>query len=154
MKSVTKNTSDGFTLVEVLIVVAILGILAAVIIPEYTGYAQKAKESAAKENLQLLRTTIERYAIEHNGVPPGYWDDDPTSPAAGFIAVIQLTDGYLSEIPENPFNNLNHISAVMDNADFPDSADNTTGWTYKPLTHEIRLNYTGTDSEGKAYFSY
>ena len=154
MKSVAKNTSDGFTLVEILIVVAILGILASVIIPEYTGYTQKAKESAAKENLQLLRTTIERYAIEHNGVPPGYWDDDPTDMPAGFFVLVQLTDGYLSEIPENPFNKLNSICAVINNADIPNSVDSTTGWLYKPSTREIRLNYTGTDSEGKTYFSY
>ncbi|MHC4236894.1 MAG: type IV pilin protein, partial [Planctomycetota bacterium] len=49
-----------------MIVVTILGSLAAIVIPEFSGHIQKAKESAAKDNLRILRQAIERYAQDHN----------------------------------------------------------------------------------------
>ena len=72
----------AFTLVEVLIVVAILGILAAIVLPVFRSHSQKAKESAAKDNLRILRNTIEIYAAQHNGIPPGYKNNDPSQLAA------------------------------------------------------------------------
>ena len=68
----SRSSNDGFTLVELMIVVAILGVLAAIVLPEFAGHIQQAKESAAKDNLRILREAIERYAADHNGVPPGY----------------------------------------------------------------------------------
>ena len=144
----------AFTLVEVLIVVAILGILAAIVMPEVQGYTQKAKENAAKDNLRILREAIGRYAGDHNDVTPGYLNNDSTSTPTGLMTTFQLTDGYISEIPKNPFNGLNTIFAVANGTDFPSSADDSTGWIYKPSTQEIRLNYSGTDSEGNTCFSY
>lgn len=47
--------NKGFSLVELLIVVAILGILAAIVMPEYQSHSQDAKEVAAKDNLRILR---------------------------------------------------------------------------------------------------
>ena len=144
----------GFTLVELLIVVSILGILAAIVLPEFSGHVQQAKESAAKDNLRILREAIERYAFDHNGVAPGYGFNDPTNTPTGFETEVFLTNGYLNEIPDNPFNDLNTIDALENSSNLPASADGTTGWIYKPATKEIRLNYSGTDSEGNAYYSY
>ena len=62
----------GFSLVEILIVVAILGILAAIVLPEFQAHTQQAKEAAAKDNLRILRQQIELYAAQHNGLAPGY----------------------------------------------------------------------------------
>ncbi|GAH74356.1 unnamed protein product, partial [marine sediment metagenome] len=67
----------AFTLVEILIVVAILGILAAIVIPQFQAHSQEAKEAAAKDNLRILRNAIELYAVQHGGVPPGYPADNP-----------------------------------------------------------------------------
>ena len=61
----------AFTLVEILIVTAILGIMAAIVMPLFAGHVQLAKEAAAKDNLRILRGAIERYAAEHNDIPPG-----------------------------------------------------------------------------------
>src|SRR4030042_966448 len=55
----------SFTLVEILIVVTILGILAAVIMPSVKDYVQQAKESAAKDNLRILRNAIGLYAARN-----------------------------------------------------------------------------------------
>lgn len=150
-------TGDAFTLVEVLIVVAILGILAAVVVPEYQNYTQKAKESAAKENLQILRTAIGRYAVQHNDVAPGYPGDNPSANPSLHSFTVQLVDGgYISERPENPFSNLISIKLVNNEGDLPASPDTPEiyGWIYKPATKEIRLNWNGTDSQGVAYYNY
>jgi len=146
----------AFTLVEILIVVSILGILVAVIIPEFRGHAQKAKESAAKETLQMLRTAIERYAIDHNGVPPGYQENDPTGPSSFFILQNQLITlyKYFSGFPKNPFNNDSRTLIILNNQELPAAATGENGWIYQPLNKDIRLDWPGTDSTGALYYDY
>jgi general secretion pathway protein G len=159
MKLVAYKMRWALTLVEMLIVIAILGILAAIIVPEYSNCTQKATESAAKKNLQILRSVIERYAVEHDGVPPGYSDDDPTNGiATPRVLVGQLvTNGhYLSEFPQNPFNEQLIINMVDDGDIFPTEPilPNLYGWIYQPESKTIKLNWPGTDSEGIPYFNY
>lgn len=62
---------DGFTLVELLIVVIILGILAAVAIPQFGSSTDDAKLSTLDSNLAELRNAIELYYHEHDSVYPG-----------------------------------------------------------------------------------
>lgn len=137
-----------------MIVVAILSILAAIVLPQFQEHIQQAKESAAKENLRILREAIQRYAADHNGVPPGYSDNDTSYLPAGFVVYLQLTNGYLSKIPENPFNGISAVYAYFESGDVPFSPDDTKGWLYDPITMDVRLSKTGIDSEGKAYWSY
>lgn len=154
-----RRTRNAFTLAEILIVVAILGILAAFIVPEYRNYVQKAKESAAMENLRILRTAIERYAIEHNGTPPGYPHDDITQEPEyiWFCSQMIKSNKYIgNKVPENPFNQKITIKVFADDEDFPQEPVETDhyGWLYKPAARLIRLNWTGTDTEGIPYFDY
>ncbi len=152
----------AFTLVEVLIVAAIVGILAAIVIPEFQSYAQQAKEAAAKDNLRILRVAIERYAAEHNGIPPGYIDNDPSrlavSPGAGPAWTGQLVknEEYLSKLPENPFNGKWETLFIDNSEVFPSEPVSTElyGWIHQPATKTIRLNWPGTDSSGISYFAY
>lgn len=165
-----RGKTSAFTLVEILIVVTILGILAAIVFPEYRAHAQKAKESTAKENLQILRSTIERYAVQHKDYPPGYLNGES---APEWVILLQLTSytdavgnaagaksanfpygPYLKEIPENIFNNKTTIQILDDDASFPESADGNSGWIYKPKAKTIKLNWLGTDSKGKRYYDY
>lgn len=143
----------AFTLVELLIVVAVLGILAAIAMPQFESYAQEAKETAAKDNLRILRSTIERYAAQHGGAPPGYPGDDTSrAPSANFFRIQLCRDSaYLRKIPENPFNNLNSVRIVGAIA-AEMAAD--TGWVYKPSTKTIVLNTAGSDSQGVRYSEY
>ena len=163
----------GFTLVELIIVITILGIMAAIVIPTFQGNVATARESASKTNLMTIRTQIELYKLQHNGIPPGYADGNPVSEA---MLVRQLTGTstvtgaaspstvpadpylygpYLKSIPKNPFNKLSTITYVAEATAFSAAVDGTSsGWLYKKETGEIAINWTGTDSEGTAYYDY
>jgi prepilin-type N-terminal cleavage/methylation domain-containing protein len=152
------NTKYAFTLVEILIVVAIIGILAAIVLPTLQGHIQQAKEAAAKDNLRTLRNVIEVYAARHNDVPPGYFLNNPsnTPDADDFESQLVTSGHYLSKIPENPFNNKSDIKMIITGTNFPAAPveTGTYGWIYKPGTKKIRLNWPGKDSAGVAYFNY
>ena len=152
MKSMKRNYA--FTLVEILIVVCILGIVAAIVAPHYSNATTKAKEAAAKEILQMLQTTIERYATNNNGVPPGHPLNDDTYMASGALFIIHLEKGYLSKMPVNPFNKLDTVKTIHQINPMPEAADDTSGWIYQSSTKTIRLNNQGNDTEGIAYYNY
>ena len=159
----------AFTLVELLIVISILGIVAAILIPEMQGHTIVSKEAATKDNLRILRHAIEVYAVQHNGTAPGY--DSGVVSATAFTNQLTMASNlagqtaapgtagydygpYLPHIPENPFNNLGDVTMLADGASFPAEATGTSGWIYKPATRDIRLNYDGTDSSDVAYYEY
>ena len=145
----------AFTLVEILIVVAILGILAAITLPTFRGHIAEAKESAAKDNLRILRNAIELYAAQHDGVPPGYPYNDPTEiPNSGiFIGQIVISK-YIKKIPANPFNNQTAVRMIKNGEDLPLIPTENCGWIYQPQTKITRLSWPGTDSKGVYYYDY
>jgi len=165
----------GFTLVEVLIVVAILGILGSLAYPQFQGYVQQAKEAAAKDNLRVLRNAIGLYAAQHDGVYPGFPFNNSIfvanilvlnqqllthSNSTGNTSVSRTTDypygPYLPKIPANPFaqDNADMIGIVQTAQNMPTQASGSTGWIYQPSTGTIKLNQPGTDSEGVSFYSY
>ena len=148
----------AFTLVEVLIVVATLGIIAAIVLPQFRSHSQQAKEAAAKDNLRILRQQIELYAAQHNDVPPGYPDDDPSQTPLNRAFSTQMVTGgnYLSEHPINPFNGRSAVKMIGNGEVFPTEpvTPSLFGWVYQPATKTIKLNWPGTDSDGVSYFNY
>ena len=148
----------AFSLVELMIVVAILGILAAVALPALKNYTLQAKEASAKDTLRILRNAIELYALQHDGVAPGYQGDDPSAAMYSVTFKRQLTRNraYLSEPPANPFSGQTVLKLIGNDEEFPDEPimSDLYGWMYKPATKEIRLNWPGTDSDGILYFEY
>lgn len=146
----------AFSLVEFLIVVAILGILAAIVVPQFQSNAQRAKAAAAMDNLRILRNQIELYAARHGGVPPGYPNDDMTeNPGFVFFMFQMITaEHYFSELPRNPFNDMKTISLLGNAEGFPAEATGEFGWIYKPEVKQIRLDWPGTDAKGIRYYDY
>ena len=65
MLSKMRKNDKGFTLIELMIVVAIIGILAAIAIPQFSSYRQRAQDSAAKSTLKNLATAQEDYYVQH-----------------------------------------------------------------------------------------
>jgi general secretion pathway protein G len=134
-----KARKSGFTLVEILIVVVILGILAAIVIPQFTDASTEAKESALCSDLQTMRSQIELYKIQHNDKAPdsaanfeaqmtGYTDVDGNVQAA---AGPNIFGPYLQQVPTNQFNNL----ATLDNSGM--AGDGLGGWEYNETTGAI-----------------
>ena len=72
MNAIRKHSARGFTLVEILIVVIILGILAAIVIPQFTNASQDARRSSMTSQLQTLRSQIELFKLQHRDRLPGF----------------------------------------------------------------------------------
>lgn len=149
------NQRSGFTLVELLIVVIILGILAAVVIPQFSSASLEAKEAALMTDLAGLRNAIELYQVQHDGNYPGHgsavWQDmvDDLTTQTDITGAPGVDFGpYLrTGIPRSPFNNLNDgIVGVI-----PAVANDATGWYYDQNTGEIRANTSGTGPSGIDY---
>ena len=156
-----------------MIVVTILGILGALVLPTFQGHIAQAKETAAKDNLKVIRTQIEIYKMNHDGVPPGYINgsEAPTALLAlQFTATTTITGAvspstiqagayvngpYIKKLPENPYNKLSDIAYVASGTAFSAAVDGTSsGWLYKKETAEFTINWTGNDSDGTAYIDY
>ncbi len=88
----TNMIRRGFTLIEILIVVVILGILAAVVVPQFTNAADDANDAAVRSQLQTLRGQIELYRAQHSA--------DPDLTGTGWTDMIE--GNYLMSSPSNP----------------------------------------------------
>ena len=146
----------GFSVVELLIVVAILGIMAAIVLPQFQSQSARAKGTVAKDNLRILRSAIELYTAQHGGIPPGYENDDPQTPPSSAVFYDQLVvdQAYMAKIPKNPFNDLRNVMMIGNAEAFPEEAVDGYAWVYQAATKTIRLNWPGSDLRGLAYFDY
>ena len=78
----------GFTLVELMIVMAIIGVLAVVAIPSYVGAVRQAREAVLREDLHVMRDAIDSYTADKQKAPQSLDD--------------LVTEGYLRSIPVDP----------------------------------------------------
>ncbi|HEY3624996.1 MAG TPA: type II secretion system protein [Terracidiphilus sp.] len=85
----TNHKKDaGFTLVELMIVMAIIGVLAVVAIPSYVGAVRQAREAVLKEDLHVMRSAIDSYTADKQKAPQSLED--------------LVNEGYLRKIPVDP----------------------------------------------------
>ena len=119
-----------------------MAILAAVVIPQVSEAVENAKESAMLADLHQLTTAIERYKIQHDGLPPDDMNNNTLS------QLTQKTDAYgtydpggeygpyvLNEIPPNPLNGDQRIYRTSTVP--PKLLQRRTGWIYYPETGQI-----------------
>ncbi len=153
------RSNKGFTLVEILIVVIILGILAAIVIPQFTEASEDARESALRSDLQTVRAQIELYRVQH-GMYPGFTRAaDGTLSAfvpADFVSqLIGTTDQdgdtdesdlgpYLQQFPSNGFVANAAASRTVESGD-PDGTG--SGWSFNTTTAKFRANDSDTDHQ-------
>jgi general secretion pathway protein G len=84
----TRAREDGFTLVELMIVMLIIGVLAAIAIPSFISSIKNAREAALKEDLHVMRDAIDSYTMDKNKAPQSLDD--------------LVQSGYLKSIPTDP----------------------------------------------------
>jgi general secretion pathway protein G len=145
-----RSNKGGFTLVEILIVVIILGILAAIVIPQFTSASQDARKNSLTSQLQTLRSQIELYKLQHLDQLPSNliaatpaWDQltNKTNAAGTTGTSTAFPFGpYLQSAPTNPLNAQSAMLVV--------TADQTGG---AALTGGTSKGFIINSSNGKVW---
>jgi general secretion pathway protein G len=126
-----KQRQSGFTLIELMIVMAIIGILAVVAIPSYLGAVRQAREAVLKENLHVMRNAIDSYTADKQKAPQSLDD--------------LVNEGYLRSIPEDPMTH-STTTWVTDTSDSLHSLDQTD-----PGIDDVHSGSQDPGSDGRPY---
>jgi len=133
------NASRGFTLLEVLIVVVIMAVLAAVVIPQFTDSSTSAKQSSLTHDLHVMRSQVEMYRITHLNSLPKLIDNSlpqltSATNAAGEMGLpgTKYPFGpYIDDVPANPFDGSSKVTAVASPGKKPTAVVGSLGgWQY------------------------
>jgi prepilin-type N-terminal cleavage/methylation domain-containing protein len=163
----------GFTLIEILIVVIILGILSSIVIPQFSNATNESREATLRDCLRYLRTQITIFRAQHRDVCPGYPNGDTaaTPDAATFVQQMTLCSDencnlnasptsvfkfgpYLSSMPMDPLSTSAGVWVVTGATMPAPDQSQPYGWIYNPQTQTIIANLSGTDAGGTPYSSY
>ena len=97
--------SSGFTLVEIMVVVVILGILAALVVPKLLGRTDDARKVAAKQDIATLMQSLNLYKLDNQRFPTTEQGLQAllTKPSAGPAAPGWKEGGYIDKLPKDPW---------------------------------------------------
>jgi len=136
--------SKGFTLIELMIVVAIIGILAAIAIPKFANLIRKSSEGASKGNLGSIRSALSIYYGDMEGQYPSD------------MGSLTVAGKYLAAVPAAKAPNYHgDLSTVLAATAPTDGA----GWVYNntatdPNLGTVWVNCTHTDTKGTTWTTY
>jgi len=126
-----RKNNAGFTLIELMIVMAIIGVLAVIAVPSFTAAIKHAREAVLKEDLHVLRAAIDSYTMDKQKAPQSLDD--------------LVQEGYLKTIPEDPMTHTNS-SWVTDTSDSRFSVDETD-----PGVNDVHSGSDEAGSDGQPY---
>jgi general secretion pathway protein G len=129
-----RKQDAGFTLVELMIVMAIIGILAVIAVPSYVTAIKHSKEAVLKEDLFILRGAIDSYTMDKQKAPQSLDD--------------LIQDGYIKAIPDDPMTHSN-TTWVTDTGDSVHSLDQS-----EPGVDDVHSGSGETGSDGQAYSTW
>ena len=116
----------GFTLVELMVVLTIIGLLISIVVPDYVGRTRRAEEAVLKQNLASFRDTIDKYYGDTGRYPDSLED--------------LVTKKYLRSIPPDP---LTESAATWVTVP-PENAA-------KGMVYDVKSGAPGTSSDGRPY---
>lgn len=122
---------DGFTLVELLIVIALISILAAMGVVQYRNSVQSAKEAILKTDLFRMRDAIDQYYADKNKYPSSL--------------DTLVSDGYMRKIPEDP------ITQSADTWQTVPAEPDPSNPSAEPGIYDVKSGAPGTSIQGSAY---
>ena len=134
LRTATRAREQGFTLLELMIVMMIIGVLAAIAVPSYLASVKKAKEAVLKEDLHTMRAALDSYTVDKAKAPQSLDD------------LVQA--GYLKAIPKDP------ITARTDTWTTSQSDTLTSIDETQPGIDDVHSGAQETSSDGTAYSTW
>jgi len=129
-----RGNEAGFTLMELMIVMMIIGVLTTLAIPSFVSAVRAAKEAVLKEDLRVMRAAIDSYTMDKQKAPQSLDD--------------LVQGGYLKAIPEDPMTKARD-TWVTDMSDSLHSLDQTD-----PGIDDVHSGSQETGSDGQSYSTW
>lgn len=139
-----RPAASAFTLVEILVILLVLGLIAAVVVPRLTNASGTNRETSAQTTLRYLRDQISLFQSQHNNTPPqngAVWTllQRTSSPDETAVADPVGTElgPYFHANPVNPWNRSSNVSSQK--------LDPAAGWYYNAGPHAFELRVRNAD---------